>query len=159
MPRSRLGDAAAPQGGQVVSGSGLISSNGTTTTIAQNSPTLSLTWQKFNIASNETVTFVQPSAASIAVNRILDTNGSQIYGHLNANGQVYLINPNWILFGQGAQVNVSAGLMSLCFGDRGGLTAAPCRNEERRSTATALAVPARIVDGGVRLPAGRWDGN
>jgi filamentous hemagglutinin family protein len=49
---------------------------------------------------------VQPSASAIAVNRILDTNGTQILGRLNANGQVYLINPNGILFGQGAQVNV-----------------------------------------------------
>jgi filamentous hemagglutinin family protein len=49
---------------------------------------------------------VQPSASSIAVNRIVDTNGTQILGHHNANGQVYLINPNGILFGQGAQVNV-----------------------------------------------------
>jgi filamentous hemagglutinin family protein len=43
---------------------------------------------------------------SIAVNRILDTNGSQILGRLNANGQVWLINPNGLLFGRGAQVNV-----------------------------------------------------
>ncbi len=50
--------------------------------------------------------FVQPDASAIAVNRIADTNGSQIFGHLNANGQVFLINPNGVLFGQGAQVNV-----------------------------------------------------
>jgi filamentous hemagglutinin family protein len=51
---------------------------------------------------------VQPSATAVAVNRIFDTNGTQILGRLNANGQVYLINPNGILFGQGAQVNVGA---------------------------------------------------
>src|ERR1019366_2867099 len=34
------------------------------------------------------------------------TNGSQILGHLDANGQVYLINPNGIIFGASAQVNV-----------------------------------------------------
>ena len=53
--------------------------------------------------------------------------------------------------------DASAGLMKFCFGDLGGFIGAPCRNEERRSTATALAVPVRIVDGGVRLPAGRLD--
>jgi len=54
----------------------------------------------------EIVNFFQPSATAIAVNRIFDTNGTQILGRLNANGQVWLINPNGILFGQGAQVNV-----------------------------------------------------
>ncbi len=97
---------ADPVGGQVVSGQGSILQTGAITTVAQTSPKLSLTWTSFNIAPQETVNFLQPSASAIAVNRIYDTNGTQILGHLNANGQVYLINPNGILFGQGAQVNV-----------------------------------------------------
>jgi len=97
---------AGPAGGQVVGGAGVISQQGATTTINQSSQNLSLNWQSFNVGSNETVNFAQPSASAIAVNRIFDTNGSQILGHLNANGQVWLINPNGILFGQGAQVNV-----------------------------------------------------
>jgi filamentous hemagglutinin family protein len=52
------------------------------------------------------VNFRQPNRSAIAVNRIADTNGSRIMGHLNANGQVWLINPNGILFGATAQVNV-----------------------------------------------------
>jgi filamentous hemagglutinin family protein len=99
---------AAPAGGQVASGAGSIDQSGATTTITQSSQSLSLNWQSFNIAKSETVNFVQPSASAIAVNRIVDTNGSQILGQLNANGQVYLINPNGILFGQGAQINVGS---------------------------------------------------
>ena len=105
---SAVAAMAAPDGGQVVAGSGTISQSGSTTTVAQTSQNLSLTWKTFNVAAQETVNFVQPSASAIAVNRIYDTNASQILGHLNANGQVYLINPNGILFGQGAQVNVGA---------------------------------------------------
>jgi filamentous hemagglutinin family protein len=97
---------AAPSGGQVTAGSGSISQSGTTTTINQASQNLSLSWQSFNTAAQETVNFVQPSASAIAVNRIYDTNGTQFLGHLNANGQVWLINPNGVVFGQGAQVNV-----------------------------------------------------
>ena len=97
---------AAPSGGQVVAGTGSISQSGATTTIQQASPNLSLNWHSFNVAPQETVNFQQPSAAATAVNRIFDTNGTQILGRLNANGQVWLINPNGILFGQGAQVNV-----------------------------------------------------
>ena len=97
---------AGPDGGQVVAGTGSIAQAGSTTTITQSSPNLSLNWQHFNLAPQETVNFLQPSASALAINRIFDTNGSQILGHLNANGQVWLINPNGILFGQGAQVNV-----------------------------------------------------
>ncbi len=97
---------AAPIGGQIVSGIGTISQSGSTTTIHQSSSNLSLSWQGFNIAPQEIVNFLQPSNSAIAVNRIFDTNGTQILGQLSANGQVYLINPNGIIFGQGAQVNV-----------------------------------------------------
>ena len=97
---------AGPVGGQVVSGAGNVAQAGATTTITQTSQNLALNWQSFNVAPQETVNFVQPTASAIAVNRIFDTSGSQILGHLNANGQVYLVNPNGILFGAGAQVNV-----------------------------------------------------
>ena len=95
-----------PMGGQIMSGSGQIQQVGNTTTIRQDSSTLTLNWQSFNIASNQTVDFLQPGSSAIAVNRIFSSTPSEIYGHLNANGQVWLINPNGILFGQSAQVNV-----------------------------------------------------
>ncbi len=97
---------ASATGGQITAGSGQITQSGNTTTIQQSSQNLSLNWQSFNIGSNQTVDFVQPGSSSIAVNRILGSTGSTILGHLNANGQVWLINPNGIIFGQGAQVNV-----------------------------------------------------
>ena len=103
---SGLAARAGPTGGQVIAGSGTITQSGAVTNISQTSQDLSLNWATFNIAPSETVNFLQPSVSAIAVNRIVDTNGSQILGHLNANGQVYLINPNGILFGRGAQVNV-----------------------------------------------------
>ncbi len=97
---------AGPSGGAVTAGSGSISQSGNTTTITQGSQNLSVNWQSFNTTSAEKVNFVQPSASAIAVNRIQDVNATQFMGQLNANGQVYLINPNGILFGAGAQVNV-----------------------------------------------------
>ena len=102
---------AAPLGGQLVTGAGSIAQAGATTTVTQTTPNLSLSWKSFNVSAKERVNFVQPSATAIAVNRITDTNGSSILGQLNANGQVYLINPNGVLFGPGAQVNV-AGLVA-----------------------------------------------
>ncbi|NDU86069.1 MAG: filamentous hemagglutinin N-terminal domain-containing protein, partial [Ferrovum sp.] len=80
---------AAPTGGVVVTGVGHISQTPATngavnTTISQGSSTLNLNWTGFNVAPNESVTFNQPNASAVAVNRIYDTNGAQIYGHLNA---------------------------------------------------------------------------
>ncbi|MEK8086876.1 filamentous hemagglutinin N-terminal domain-containing protein, partial [Aquabacterium sp. A3] len=101
---------AGPTGGVVTSGQGSISTQGapnqTVTTITQTSQQLNVNWQGFNVGAGEVVNFVQPSATALAVNQILDTNGSRILGQLNANGQVWLINPNGVMFGQGAQVNV-----------------------------------------------------
>ncbi|MGA2191738.1 MAG: GLUG motif-containing protein [Steroidobacteraceae bacterium] len=95
-----------PTGGRVVSGTGSITQSGNTTDIRQSSPDISIDWLSFNVGSQETVDFLQPFASAIAVNQILSPNGSQILGHLNANGQVWLVNPNGVLFGQGALVNV-----------------------------------------------------
>jgi filamentous hemagglutinin family protein len=106
------GAGAAPQGGQVVGGSGSISTSGATTTITQASDKLSLNWQSFNVGKTESVNFVQPSASAVAANRIYDTQGSQILGRINANGQVWLINPNGVLFGKDAQINVGGLLAS-----------------------------------------------
>ncbi|RUL72691.1 YDG domain-containing protein [Dyella choica] len=98
--------SGGPAGGQIVGGSGQIQQVGNTTTIRQDSQTLSLNWQSFNIAPDQTVNFLQPGSSAIAINRIFSSTPSEIFGHLNANGQVWLINPNGVLFGQGAQVNV-----------------------------------------------------
>ncbi|MBG6219970.1 MULTISPECIES: YDG domain-containing protein [unclassified Janthinobacterium] len=111
---------AGPTGGQVTAGNGTINQNGATTTVTQASQNLSLNWQSFNTSSGETVNFVQPSASAIAVNRIGGNSATQFYGALNANGQVYLINPNGVLFGSGSQVNVGGLVAStLDTGDAG----------------------------------------
>jgi hypothetical protein len=67
---------AGPKGGQVTAGSGSVTQSGNATAVEQSSQNLSLNWQTFNIAPQETIDFVQPNVISIAVNRILGTNGS-----------------------------------------------------------------------------------
>jgi filamentous hemagglutinin family protein len=97
---------AAPQNGVVTQGNAAITTQGATTTINQASPKTVINWSSFNIGRSETVNFVQPSTSSVALNRINDSNGSQIMGSLNANGNVFLTNPNGITFAKGAQINV-----------------------------------------------------
>ena len=40
------------------------------------------------------------------MNRVLGQDPSRILGCLTANGQVFILNPNGVIFGQSAQVNV-----------------------------------------------------
>lgn len=97
---------AAPVGGVVTAGTASISSSGSSTTINQSTPKAIINWQRFNVGTNESVRFNQPSSSSIALNRVMGPDGSSIMGNLSANGRVFLINPNGILFGAGSQVNV-----------------------------------------------------
>lgn len=99
---------AAPLGGTVAAGSATIVSTPGVTTINQGSQKAALNWQSFNIGQGETVRFVQPGSDSVALNRVLGADASSILGHLSANGKVFLINPNGILFGRDASVNVGA---------------------------------------------------
>jgi len=97
---------AGPTGGQVSAGSCSIAQAGLNTTITQTSQNLAIIWQGFNIAANESVRFNQPNTSSIVLNRVIGQDPSQILGSLSANGQVFVINPNGVLFGANAQVNV-----------------------------------------------------
>ncbi len=97
-----------PTGGNVVGGQASINQSGTTMNINQVSNRAAVDWNTFNVGSNSTVNFVQPSSSAAILNRVLDANPSQIFGKINANGQVYLTNPNGIYFGRSASVNTGA---------------------------------------------------
>ena len=100
---------AAPAGMTVQSGTASLSQSGNQLNITA-SHNAFLNWNSFNIAPNETTTFIQPSAASVVWNRINDPNPSQIFGSLNANGVVVLMNQSGFYFGPNSVVN-AAGLI------------------------------------------------
>ncbi|MEJ0037762.1 MAG: YDG domain-containing protein [Gammaproteobacteria bacterium] len=97
---------AAPTGGNVVAGNATITSTPANTLIHQTSQNVALDWQSFNIGRNESVRFDQPNGQSVALNRVLGADASNILGSLSANGKVFLVNPNGVLFGKSAQVAV-----------------------------------------------------
>ncbi|NVK73912.1 MAG: filamentous hemagglutinin N-terminal domain-containing protein, partial [Oceanospirillaceae bacterium] len=97
---------AAPTDGKISAGTGSITQTGQNTNINQSSQNLAINWQSFSIGANEAVNFNQPNTSSITLNRIIGQNPSSILGQISANGQVFLINPNGVLFGTGSKVNV-----------------------------------------------------
>ncbi len=98
---------ALPTGGEVVAGSAHISQpNAQTMQINQASQKAILNWQGFSIATSEAVNFLQPSASAVALNRVVGSQRSDIFGSLTANGQLFLVNPNGVLFAPSASVDV-----------------------------------------------------
>ncbi len=98
-----------PQGGTVVGGSGTIQyTNPNLLTINQASDHLAIDWQSFSVGAGQTVRFVQPSSSALALNRVIGADPSQIFGQIQANGRVILLNPNGIHFGPSSHVDVNA---------------------------------------------------
>ena len=101
------GAADLPTGGQVTAGQGQIGLPANNQmVIDQASNKLAIDWQSFDIAAGNKVTFNQPGRDAVALNRVLGADGSKIMGQLDANGRVFIVNPNGVLFGKDAQVNV-----------------------------------------------------
>jgi filamentous hemagglutinin family protein len=93
----------------------------TVVTITQSAPKAIANWSSFNIGANTLVHFDQtlgntPGAPNswVVLNRVVDPSGvpSQIMGQIRAEGSVYIINGNGIIFGGGSQVNVNSFLAS-----------------------------------------------
>lgn len=91
-----------------------VSNGQTNVEVKQTAQKAILTWDSFNVGRHTTLHFDQTSGTQtdgsnnwIALNRINDPSGkpSQILGQIKAEGSVYLINRNGILFGAGSQVN------------------------------------------------------
>jgi len=101
-------NAQLPTGGNIVAGSGSIASTGNVMTITQATDRMAANWSSFSIGQGNTVNFVQPSSSAVALNRVLGADVSTIQGAINANGKVFLLNPNGVLFTPTAQVNVGS---------------------------------------------------
>lgn len=98
--------SAMPVGPTVVNGQVTFSYQGKVFSIT-NSPNAIINWAGFSIRQGELVRFIQQSSNSSVLNRITGQDPSRIMGALQSNGRVYLINPNGIVFGRNAQVNVN----------------------------------------------------
>ncbi len=98
---------ANPEGGQVTAGSASIAGTAPSRLdIRQTSDRAIIDWQAFDIGAGEHTDFQQPSSDAVTLNRVLSADPSSIQGQLTANGRLFLVNPNGILFGEGARVDV-----------------------------------------------------
>jgi len=92
----------------------------TTVNVQQTAAKAILTWDSFNVGSQTTLNFDQKLGTQtdgkndwVALNRInASSSPSQILGKIKADGSVYVINPNGVIFGAGSQVNVHSLIVS-----------------------------------------------
>lgn len=106
-----------PAGASVASGAVGISSPGAgTMTIQQSSAAAIINWQSFSIGTGATVNIQQPTTSSALLNRVTGTTTSTIAGQLNANGQVYLVNPNGIMITPTGTVRAGGGFVASTLG-------------------------------------------
>lgn len=84
------------------------SADGHKLTINQSTDKAVMDWNSFNIDAGNSVQFEQPGSSSVALNNINQADASKILGSLSANGQVYLVNANGFVFGNGATVNTNS---------------------------------------------------
>ena len=99
---------AMPTGGQIQSGQGTIAQNGKNMTVTQQSGKMAVDWTQFNIARDEAVKFAQPGRDAVALNRITGGQKSVIDGALSANGNLFLVNPNGVVFGKTSSIEVGS---------------------------------------------------
>ncbi|MBX3166597.1 MAG: filamentous hemagglutinin N-terminal domain-containing protein [Candidatus Eremiobacteraeota bacterium] len=99
---------ALPQDPSPVHGQVQIENGANFVQILQQTPQAIINWGQFNIGLGETVRFLQPGQQAAILNRVTGLDPSVIQGMLQANGRVFLLNPNGILFGPNAVVDVGS---------------------------------------------------
>ena len=99
---------ALPTAGQVVRGAASMSQTASQMTIHQGTQRAAINWQSFDIGAAARVQVNQPNAQAVLLNRVVGQSPSQIFGQLQANGHVILVNPNGVLFGKDGSVNAAS---------------------------------------------------
>ncbi|MBX7067443.1 MAG: filamentous hemagglutinin N-terminal domain-containing protein [Parachlamydiales bacterium] len=99
---------ANPKGGRSVSGAASFETlSPKVLEIAADNQAI-IEWNEFSIAPGETTRFIQPDSQSSVLNRVVADLPSHILGSLEANGKVFLLNPNGILIGENGTINTAA---------------------------------------------------
>lgn len=97
---------ALPTNPTIANGSAGFAKNGNVLTVTNSNGAI-INWQSFSIGASETTRFIQTSASSAVLNRVLSSDPSLIYGTLTSNGRVWLVNPAGIMVGAGGRVDTA----------------------------------------------------
>lgn len=95
-------------GAAVVGGAATIAQQGSTLNVTTQTDRTIINWDSFGVPTGHTANFQQPNASSAVLNRVIAPNNpSGIYGTLNSNGNVYLLNPAGVVVGPSGVINTN----------------------------------------------------
>lgn len=110
VPASAFADGPLPTGGRFVSGTGMITSDGSRMDIHQSTGTGIVNWGGFSIGSGNQVHFDNGSGATL--NRVTGNVPSRIDGSMTATGSVFLVNPAGVAVGSGGLVSTGGSFVA-----------------------------------------------
>lgn len=97
---------AAPTGENVVSGGATISRSGNDTNISSSNVNNVIEWRDYSLSSTESVVHDGGAQTNNYLNIVTGANTSNINGKIKGGKDVYIVNPNGVIFGKSAEVNV-----------------------------------------------------
>lgn len=95
---------AAPTGEHDMTTGVAVSRSGSTTSIGASAANNVIKWKDYSVASGETVAYDTKNY----LNLVTGANTSAINGTITGGGKIYLVNPNGVIFGKTASVNVGS---------------------------------------------------
>ena len=95
---------AAPTGEHDMTTGVAVSRSGSTTNIGASAANNVIKWKDYSVASGETVAYDTKNY----LNLVTGANTSAINGTITGGGKIYLVNPNGVIFGKTASVNVGS---------------------------------------------------
>lgn len=102
---------AQPSGATAIHGQAVLTTSGSnllvTTSNGAGTNHSAINWQSFSVPGGSTTHFLQPSATSASINRVVGSDPSAIFGTLSSNGRLVLVNPAGITVGAGAVVDTA----------------------------------------------------
>lgn len=97
---------------KVVWGVASVQTSGATTTVNQGTGAVRIDWTGMDVPAGSTLAFNQLDKSWVAINVVTGSTPTSILGSITAPGHVYVLNPNGVLIGRGAQITVGSWVAS-----------------------------------------------
>ena len=140
-----LAPNALPTGGSIGAGAASVNTVGNAMSVNQTSSKVIINWSTYNIGTEASVTYNQPSASSVALNQVTTSDPSQILGRLSSNGQVWIQNAGGVYFGKDATIDVGGLLATSLKVDNNAFMSGNTISMEKDGTAGAVINDGKIT--------------
>src|SRR5579871_6632667 len=103
---------ANPENPTVVAGAACFDGLNSSSLMIQATDGSIIHWDSFSIDAGQITQFIQPDSQSVLLNRVTGSSLSSLMGTLQANGKIYLVNPNGIIVGENGIIDAGSFIAS-----------------------------------------------